>query len=402
MITYLISKSSTGKIRIVYLFCDEKWNDELGGYVITRTTGQYKGKMTSQPNIIISHGKAKRTCKEQLDLEYASNKKKYLDKGYKEIDRDPDTVAEAELNDILGDIKVDQNGFPKHMCAKQSDGVSEKTIDKLAYWYVSRKLDGVRGGIYWDGKEIHVASRGGGDYDCSMTQFRENSTLIDFFKNHPDAILDGEIYKHGWTLQELSGEARRCQTVTGSDDLEFWVYDIMVPNIPFEERLVKMQEFEKELCKDRIFEFTPEWEEGELRLQFLPHVKAKGLANIDKLHDVYTDEGFEGAVFRDPSKEYGFGKRDNRMLKRKKFQDAEFKIAGITEGLREEDMCFLMALEDGRTFNAKPLGSRELKQKYRQNIDKIIGKMGTVKFFYYSDDGIPTLPVFKHIRPDGE
>lgn len=142
MITYLISKSSTGKIRIVYLFCDEKWNDELGGYVITRTTGQYKGKMTSQPNIIISRGKAKRTCKEQLDLEYASNKKKYLDKGYKEIDRDPDTVAEAELNDILGDIKVDQNGFPKHMCAKQSDGVSEKTIDKLAYWYVSRKLDG--------------------------------------------------------------------------------------------------------------------------------------------------------------------------------------------------------------------------------------------------------------------
>ena len=44
------------------------------------------------------------------------------------------------------------------------------------------------------------------------------------------------------------------------------------------------------------------------------------------------------------------------------------------------------------------MGSRELKQAYRDNLDQIIGKMATVKFFYYSDDGTPLQPVLKCIR----
>ena len=52
----------------------------------------------------------------------------------------------------------------------------------------------------------------------------------------------------------------------------------------------------------------------------------------------------------------------------------------------------------GKEFKAKPMGSRELKQAYRNNLDQIIGKMATVKFFYYSDDGTPLQPVLKAIR----
>ena len=53
---------------------------------------------------------------------------------------------------------------------------------------------------------------------------------------------------------------------------------------------------------------------------------------------------------------------------------------------------------DGIEFKAKPMGSRELKQIYRNDIDKIVGKMATVKFFYYSEDGVPLQPVLKCIR----
>ena len=41
-----------------------------------------------------------------------------------------------------------------------------------------------------------------------------------------------------------------------------------------------------------------------------------GWANIQKLHDKYVSEGFEGIVIRDPAKVYNFGGRtvdDNRM-----------------------------------------------------------------------------------------
>lgn len=48
-----------------------------------------------------------------------------------------------------------------------------------------------------ENEEIHTASRGGGDYDCSMMQFIENKELQEFFKVHPDYVLDGEIYSFG-------------------------------------------------------------------------------------------------------------------------------------------------------------------------------------------------------------
>ena len=86
------------------------------------------------------------------------------------------------------------------------------------------------------------------------------------------------------------------------------------------------------------------------------------------------------------------------MIKVKMYQDSEFLVTGISEGLRDEDLCFTCVTEDGKEFKAKPMGSRELKQAYRNNLDQIIGKMATVKFFYYSDDGTPLQPVLKCIR----
>ena len=54
-------------------------------YVITRSSGLYGGKFITQPNIEITKGKVKRTITEQAELEYNSNIKSYLDKGYKKI-----------------------------------------------------------------------------------------------------------------------------------------------------------------------------------------------------------------------------------------------------------------------------------------------------------------------------
>lgn len=396
MIKYLLSKASTGKFRVVYLSTTEQWDEEKAGFVINRVTGQLHGKMTEQPEIVITKGKAGRTHREQLELQFKSELKKYLDKGYKELENDPETYSETQLEEFYGDIKTDQNGFAKHMLAKSADKVKESSINKVKYWYASRKIDGVRCSFYYKDGEILSASRGGGNYDYSTSHIRNNERLLEFFRIHPTYILDGELYRHGKSLQQISGAARLEKNAVDCDWLEYYVYDIMIPSMKFSDRLEILKQLQKEL--NLGFNPDKDWEEGELQLQIVPQEKVSGYENIMKLHNQYVSEGWEGVVCRNPDKEYGFGKRTNDMLKFKFYKDAEFEITGLSEGLREEDMCFTLITEDGIEFKAKPMGSRELKQQYRERLKELIGKMATVKYFYLSDEGTPLQPVLKCIR----
>ena len=136
----LISRDSKGKIRVVEMTTD--WNDEEHAFGIYRTTYQLNGKRTEQPAIYIRVGKASRTLREQLELEYKSNMKKYLDKGYKLLEKPIDQYTEDELHAIIGDVVTDSSGFAKHMLAKQADKVKDSSIEKVKVWAVSRKIDG--------------------------------------------------------------------------------------------------------------------------------------------------------------------------------------------------------------------------------------------------------------------
>lgn len=394
----LISRDSKGKIRVVEI--NSNWSDEHHAYCIYRTTYQYGGKKTEQPTIYIKSGKASRTVTEQLDLEYKSNIKKYLDKGYKLLESHIDNYSEQELQEIIGDVVTDSSGFAKHMLAKQADKVKDSTIENVKVWAVSRKIDGVRCSFYWKDREVKTASRGGGNYDYSTYQLREHPMLIQFLSQHPDWVLDGELYKHGKSLQQISGAARMEKTAAGCDWIEYYVYDIMVPNIPFEKRQLYLNELQEFLGQT---EFNPEkeWNENDLRIHVVPHEYIYGKNKKDQiiaLHNQYVSEGWEGCVARDVSKAYKFGGRGNEMIKFKMYQDAEFEITGISEGLRPEDMCFTLKTEDDIEFKAKPMGSKELKEQYREDLPKLIGKMATVKFFYLSDEGTPLQPVLKAIR----
>ena len=111
----LITKDAKGKIRVAEINCELL---DSGIYLITRVTYQYGGKRTNQPSIEITEGKAK------------------------EIENPVDTYTHEELENIVGQIVTDANGFAKHMLAKQADKVSDKTINKLDFWYASRKIDG--------------------------------------------------------------------------------------------------------------------------------------------------------------------------------------------------------------------------------------------------------------------
>lgn len=397
----LISRDSKGKIRVVEMKTD--WDEAQHAFGIYRTTYQYGGKKTEQPTIYISVGKASRTLREQLELEYRSNLKKYLDKGYKQLDKGLEFYSEAELQEIIGDVVTDSSGFAKHMLAKQADKVKDSSIEKVKVWAVSRKIDGVRCSFYWKDGEVKSASRGGGDYDPSTYQLREHPTLVKFLSDNPNIVLDGELYKHGKSLQQISGAARMEKTAGGCDWLEYYIYDVMVPDAPFEDRLKCLNDIKETLGLG--FDPEREWSENELRMQMVPHEIVTGdnkKEQIMELHNQYVAEGWEGCVARDVSKAYKYGGRGQEMIKFKSYKDDCFRVIGIEEGLRgAEDMVFVLETEEGKTFKAKPFGDREQKQEYWNNFEeKYKGQIGECKFFYYSDDGVPLQPSFKAFRYD--
>ena len=394
---YLISKDSKGKIRVVNISYD--WDKDLNGYVIRRFTSQYGGKITTQPIILVDKGKgigkARRTVSEQAKLEYDSRVNKYMDKGYKKLPKSIDLYTKEELDALLPEETTDSEGNLKPMLAKDFHDVATSVLEKQ-WWYASRKIDGVRCLMFVKDGEIHTSSRGGKNYDNSTYHITCNPKLKKFMLDNPTLILDGELYVHGYSLQTLSGLARLKKETDKCDELQYYIYDVVDTNKTFEERLEILDHIKDELQLD--FEPNKTFEDGDLQIQMVPHVKVEGWVQIKKTHDSYVKEGFEGAVIRRPDKKYGVNKRTNDMVKVKEYQDGEFKIIGFSEGLRPEDMVFVCVTEDGKEFEAKPVGPRELKHEYLERIDEIIGKMATVKYFSFSDGGTPTQPVLKCIR----
>ena len=387
---YLIKLNNKNRVQIVQIMLD--YNDYGKVYSIYRITSQFGGKQSEQPLITINKGKAARTVEEQAGLQYASHLKHYLNAGYKQFSLLSNKIftdlSEEELKNILGgNFNTDTKGIPKPMLAKSYDLCSTNVFEKDVY--ASRKLDGIRALFYCKDGIIFTASRGGKDYNCSTQHLRNDPMLQALFKAYPDMILDGELYKHGWSLQKISGLCRLQTPTDECEQLEYWIYDY-ISEEPFEQRyetLNTMSELFAENSKIKIVE----------------HIKTAGWLKVKRLQDQFVREGFEGLCARVPDKPYGVGKRSaNYLIKLKDYQDAEFKIIGIKEGLRPEDMCFVMETDLGKQFTAKPACDAQTRIYYLNNPELYIGKYGTCKFFYYSEDKIPLQPVFKNVREEDE
>lgn len=402
MIKYLLGKASTGKFRYAVVECDEKWHEPEHGYIIQRSYGQVRGKNTLSPTIIVDKTKQKRNWQEQYTLQFNSEVKKFLDKGYVEVEKHPNEYSEEELNTIFGEVKTNQYGVIKPMLAKQSEKVTNTKIFEKE-WLASRKLDGVRCLLYYKDGEIHTASRGGEHYDYATTHIREYQPLIDFFEANPTVILDGELFKRFKSLQQISGAARLEKNAYDCDWLQYWIYDCYIPDMCAKERYEFLINNLNHNIGIMVYS-NVEHDECEDIIKILEQNYVSGWDNMQKLHDQYVSEGFEGVVIRDPSKPYKPGGRTNDMIKIKSYKSAEFLVTGYELGLRgSEDMTFICETEDGIVFKAMPVGDREVKAEYVENFEeKYEGHMAECTYFNLSDEGVPTQPKLRTFRFDLE
>ena len=402
MIKYLLGKASTGKFRYAVVECDEEWHEPEHGYIIQRSYGQVNGKNTLSPAIIVDRTKQKRNWQEQYTLQYNSEVKKFLDKGYVEVPKHPNEYSESELDEIFGEVKTNQYGVIKPMLAKQSEKVTNTKIFEKE-WLASRKLDGVRCLLYYKDGEIHTASRGGEHYDYSTEHIRTDNRLLKFFKEHPDVILDGELFKRFKSLQQISGAARMEKNAVDCDWLEYWIYDCYIASDTEMSAINRYMFLRKNLTTVQLYsDVDCDNEYDSIRL--LEQFSIEGWVSMELEHDRYVSEGFEGVVIRNPEKPYKPGGRTNDMIKIKKYKSSEFLVTGYELGLRgSEDMTFICETEDGIVFKAMPVGDRAVKAEYVENFEeKYEGHMAECTYFNLSDEGVPTQPKLRVFRFDLE
>ena len=252
----------------------------------------------------------------------------------------------------------------------------------------SPKLDGLRCIITKDG----AFTRNGKKY--VTTKFIEES-LKDFFEEHPDIVLDGELYCHRLhnDFNKITSLARKTKekSIKQSDwdeikdKLRLYIFDVYDPDDA-------QREFD-ERYNFIMYEFTDH--------DFVVPVPNKLITHdqIDEYHAECIEEGYEGIMLRDPSMVYEHT-RSKKLLKYKQFIDDEFKVIDITAG---KGMRATMAgrvrcvTKDGVEFEASMQGTHEYFTELLVKRSEFIGQMATIRYQNLTPDGRPRFGVMVDI-----
>lgn len=361
----LYKVNSRGKTQIWEIVAEQLGN----GYgIYTMTYGQAHGAKISS-SVIISEGKNigkanETSIWEQTVFEALSKWKKQLDKGYREA-----RVFIGTQPFVTADTK---KYLP--MLAKSFKDAGHK-IEYPAY--VQPKLDGMRCVAFKEGSNITLLSRKGKDIKV-LDHIKK--ALVPIFITNPDLILDGELFTRSQNFQKLIGAIKRDSANDDTAGIEYWVYDHF-SNDDFSARNEFLDKALYDLCHPSIV--------------YVPTKLVQTEQDVISFHKYYVDNKYEGCMVRNARGGYQNDKRSDNLQKVKSFMDEEFEVVDAEEnkGSQAGQCTFICVNKDGKRFGVKPMGDATTRAKYWQNAHNYYGKMLTVRFFEYSDDGIPRFPI---------
>jgi DNA ligase-1 len=268
-------------------------------------------------------------------------------------------------------------------------------IEKVTYpCYVQPKLDGVRSFSFLNEKlDVEFLSRNGKRFSLLnhlQISVREFIYLISIDKGwDPRKLkLDGEIYSHNLTFQELISAVKKNSENT--QKLEFHIFDFVYmdyPEMPFSEK--------EKILKNYFLKFK-----NEIPFKLVDTYFVQDFAEIQKYQEKFLNEKYEGLMVRLSNNFYQFDTRSKSLMKFKKFFDADFEIIEVKEATGRDSgtAVFQLKNENGDVFNARPMGTQETRANYLKNSQNLIGKFATVVYQELTDRGVPRFPVVKCIR----
>ncbi|MBR6515293.1 MAG: hypothetical protein IKT40_00410 [Bacilli bacterium] len=333
--------------------------------------GLVDGAITSSDKVLVEAkniGKKNETTVEEQALKEATAiwKKKIKSENFVENIDDVDNIA-----------------FQPPMLAKEYDG--EYTSDIK---FCQPKLDGIRCNIFLENGEVKAISRKNNQF-YTVDHIKES--LKDVLLEYPTLHFDGELYNHifhdnfnkvvSLVKKEKLNDEDLQEVVTYVRYNVYDLWDDNNPNMTFEER--------NELINN-ILQDVP----------FVDIVETVWVSNADEVEDCFnrfTSNGYEGAILR-KNNPYEH-KRSKNLLKYKKFNEEEFEILDICEGKIKGYAEFAwVKLPNDEACKATLSYTDEECESILNDKDNIIGKLGTVKFFGYTNDGKLRFPVLKAIR----
>lgn len=394
----LYKRTKTGKIQFWDISTYEDINNtwlinKVSGQLGTNNPNNYYETVKEGKNI----GKSNETTiQEQAINQVQSEWNKKRDEGYKSLndvylsshtiffDSPTDNQLKEFLELHLPQFNTDASGNTKPMKAPQT---SWKLGTKLNWpQLIEPKLDGLRATLVIEGTElkpkVKFLSSSGKEYKALK---HLTDTFFVLYKGKVPCILDGEIYCHGMTLEEINSAAKKLGPETLK--LKYHIFDNL--NYSSDKQSIRTE---------KVYEIIQE-----LNHIFFPKLESRLIHSEDEiipLHDIWVEQGYEGAMLKDPNGTYQFGQRSSYWRKVKMFDDDEFIVIDYELGQRGvQDLSFICKCEAG-IFKVPMNGTIDSKEKLYKKIKSLIGKKLTVKHFKFTKYGIPNLPKGKAFRDD--
>jgi hypothetical protein len=244
------------------------------------------------------------------------------------------TVVTQAFRDLLGRFRTQSKraasfpgaaGPPPMLVKRHGDGRAATLgpPDFARGVTAQRKLNGVRVVAFLgDDKRVVLYSRKGIEYPGADTIRAELAPILGAAP--PGLHLDGEIYLHGRSLQEISGQARGG---AAADDLEYHVFDC------FGREGDTVASRERQQTLDRVLRPSP-------HVQRVENFRVGSLDEIESLLARFLKEGYEGLIARKDDGCYQYGNNNfhsSNVIKFKPIHDAEFEVVGYAEGARGTD-----------------------------------------------------------------
>ena len=269
--------------------------------------------------------------------------------------------------------------------------VDKKPVDWSENVYMQPKLDGVRCVIkLGDNNEVQAFSRTGKPW---LNIAHITNSLHYFFTQHPDIILDGELYNHDLRddFNKIISLVRKTKPTPSDRDeasklVQFHCYDY-IETILNENYSYRMDQ----LNTSDMYSYC------------VKHVYTTRItqdqANIQ--HQANLDEGYEGSILR-LDKPYQC-KRSYNLQKFKDFHDTEATIVGYVPGKGKRTGTlgkFLMMDDEGVEFGCPPGKGYNYKMlaDILDNVGDYIGKRATFTYFERTPAGSYRHPFYKAIR----
>lgn len=323
-----------------------------GSAVLGTSAGLLGGKMTVQ-EITITEGKNVGRANATTPLEQAH--------------KEAAALVQYKINrDRMRETLIDDDEI--HPVQAQ---YYDKYAHKLPLIVLAQpKLNGIRAFIRKIDGEIVITSKKGVHYPVMVEEFGEYLKVL----MEDGEILDGEFYIHGIALRTISSAVKKRGPLTSS--VGFYVFDSPSIKAGAEERLAAVHaKYHNTVTRGaRIF--------------VVPTEKIER-ANSMVYRVRQEDQGYEGAMYRDPEGIYESGIRSYAIMKDKAEYDAEFLCTGTT--IDREGMGLLVCLTaDGKeTFEVRMTGPDAVREDVAKHPENWVGKMITVLYNDMLESGIP-------------